>query len=250
LKAWTNLIASRSEVIYKREWNRIQDVYRNHPQLLAYVKTTWLEPHRYKLIHCWVDEVTHFGHRTTSRVEGAHKTLKGYLQVSTGDLKMVVDNIERLLIHQHTELEATLGEAKIRPGHDLQIPLLADVIGRVTPYALRKILQQFRILRSTTFRSSCSKLFLSAMGLPCAHKLKELETSGEALQLQHIHPQWYFTRPVRPFTMEPLLRNPPIAVTRGRPRGTASCRQRPENLTRRNPSQFELEQQQNQPHSR
>src|SRR4051794_26487175 len=122
IKAWMNLVQSRSVAVYNYEWSRMQDVYTSRPALLAYLKNTWLDPYQYKIIHCWTDEVYHFGHCVTSRVEGAHNTLKGYLQVSTDDLKTVVDNMEQLLTSQHIELKAALGNAKLRPGHDIQIP--------------------------------------------------------------------------------------------------------------------------------
>jgi hypothetical protein len=201
----------------------------------------------------------HFGHRVTSRVEGSHSLLEGYLQVSTGDLKLVLENIERLLISQHTDLEATLGSAKLCPGHDLQIPLFSDVLGRVAPYVLHKILEQSWILESSGFNPRCTRLFTSSLSLPCTHKLKELKENGEALQLVHIHQHWYFTHPIRPLVIEPLLRNPLVAVTRGRP---AASESRPPTVpstaattaqvmlrqteavrsNRRNPSRFELEQ--------
>jgi hypothetical protein len=180
------------------------------------------------------------------------------LQVATGDLKLVLDNIERLLVSQHTELEAALGVAKLRPGHDLQTPLFFGVLGHVTPYALRKILEQSRILESPRFNRQCTRLFTSSLGLPCAHKLKELKDSGKALQLVHIHQHWHFSHPLRPPTTEQPLRNPLVAVTRGRPTVpelrpilppvpvvptlTAPRPIGPARSTRRNLSRFELEQ--------
>jgi hypothetical protein len=140
IKTWSDLVRSRSVAVYTQEWARLQDVYRSKSELIKYLNDTWLDPFRYQLIHYWTNKVYHFGHHVTSRVEGAHNTLKGYLQVSTGDLKTVLDNVEQLLTSQHTELEAALADAKLRPGHNIQIPLFADVISRATPYALRKIL--------------------------------------------------------------------------------------------------------------
>jgi hypothetical protein len=151
LYAWKALVQSKTPVDFNREWDRLQNKYRSYSELMACVKTVWIDPYKYKFIQCWADEALHLGHRVTSRVEGAHSLLKGYLQVATGDLKMVLDNIERLLISQHTELEAALGAAKLRPGHDLQIPLFSDVLGRVAPNALRKILEQSQILESPRF---------------------------------------------------------------------------------------------------
>jgi len=57
--------------------------------------------------HTWTNDCLHFGQRSTSQVEGAHNALKRYLKVSTGDLKHVVDALERLMnkqIKAHTYL--------------------------------------------------------------------------------------------------------------------------------------------------
>ena len=180
----------------------------------------------------------HFGHRVTSRVEGSHNVLKGYLQVSTGDLKFVLDNIQIMLLAQHMEIEGQISSAKLHPGHDLQIELFSEVLGRVTPFALRKILQQHRIMRSPKFNSKCSRLFQSSMGLLCAHQLKQLHDSKEAIQIQHIHRHWHFHSPDQPLSMQPLIRNPEVAITRGRP----TANKQPKRSTRRDPSQFEVQQ--------
>jgi hypothetical protein len=48
-----------------------------------------------------------FGNPATSMVEGGHASLKGYLQISTTNLKRVLDNIEMLLKTQNQEFETT-----------------------------------------------------------------------------------------------------------------------------------------------
>ena len=136
IQAWKRLIRSKKEVDYNREWDRIQDVYSNRPTLLNYLQTTWLAPYKYKIVHCWMDEASHFGHHITSHIEGAHSILKTYLQVFTRDLKFVLDNIQMLLLAQHTEIKRAISNAKSWPGHDLQIELFSDILSKVTPYAL------------------------------------------------------------------------------------------------------------------
>ena len=83
-----------------------------------------------------MDEASHFGHHITSHIEGAHSILKTYLQVFTRDLKFVLDNIQMLLLAQHTEIKRAISNAKSWPGHDLQIELFSDILSKVTPYAL------------------------------------------------------------------------------------------------------------------
>ena len=83
-------------------------------------------------------------------------------------MKFVLDNIQTLLLVQHTEIKEAISNAKSRPGHDVQIELFSNVLSKVTPYTLWKILQQYRIMRSTSFNRICNKLFISSMGFPCS----------------------------------------------------------------------------------
>ena len=39
-------------------------------QEVGYIKTTWLDPYKEKLVKAWVDQHSHFGNVVTSRVEG------------------------------------------------------------------------------------------------------------------------------------------------------------------------------------
>ncbi|QLI70720.1 uncharacterized protein G6M90_00g068640 [Metarhizium brunneum] len=53
---------------------------------VGYIKTTWLDPYKEKLVKAWVDQHLHFDNVVTSRVEGIHGLLKSHLEVSTLDL--------------------------------------------------------------------------------------------------------------------------------------------------------------------
>ena len=69
-------------------------------------------------------------------------TLKYYLQVSTGNLTGLLDRIQLMLESKHSEHEVELDRARQRTPHDVNIPIFAELIRKVTLYALRKILVQ------------------------------------------------------------------------------------------------------------
>jgi len=115
----------------------MNDYYENHENLIWYLRDTWLV-FKWSIVHFWVDQNPHFGNRVTSRVESAHSTLKRYLQVSTGDLRSVLEKIDLLLLNQHQEHDAALETARQRIPYDVNIPLFAELIGKITPFALRK----------------------------------------------------------------------------------------------------------------
>lgn len=75
------------------------------------------------------------------------------------------------------------------------------------------------------------------MGLPCAHFLRQKDTTGQAVLLDHVHRHWFFNplqAPVyRDLILDPQLLNPLPTRTKGRPRDSVSS-------TRRHLSQFEM----------
>jgi MULE transposase domain len=241
MRRWNELVNSITPTEYRSRYYKLfSDFNLTLYPLLSYVDDTWLKPFKDKLIRCWVDGFHHFGNRATSRVEGAHATLKRHLQISTMDLKDVLDRIEIMLKSQHQEFEAKLGTEKIAPGLDLQIPIFTNLLGFITPHALRLILKQYRLLKSDQYKPSCTGLFHSSMGLPCSHMIQaKLQDPGN-LRLADIHPHWQFIRPIRQVTMEPLVLNPAVVRPKGRPAGSTNRPREAKSSTRRDPSQFEL----------
>src|SRR3954454_16536337 len=148
LACFSSLIASPSESIYQSRLDRLLKSYEQYDQLLQYLINIWITPWASNFIRCYADQHYHFGNRATSRIEGGHSILKTYLQTSTRDLKMVLEKIELLLLNQHTQHEAAIGQAQDRTPQRLMIPIFAELIGQVTPFALLKVLQQYDLLAS------------------------------------------------------------------------------------------------------
>jgi hypothetical protein len=197
-------------------------------------------------VHAYTDRFLHFGNRATSRVEGAHSLLKLYLKVSTGDLKMVLENIDLLLANMHKKHEAALAIDRDRISSRLQIPLFAEIVGKVTPKALLKILYQLELLDRPQGPGICYHSMSTSMGLPCHHQLQQILQSKGVVRLQDIHPHWYLNRDISGTSDgiglgDRLVRDPLVVVrNRGRPKGSPNKRQ-PASSTRRDPSRFERE---------
>jgi hypothetical protein len=84
---WHSIIGSRTEEEYDERIARFQQKYApEHLNEVGYIKATWLNPFKEKLVRAWVDQSTHFGNTATSRVEGIHALLKSYLRRSTFNL--------------------------------------------------------------------------------------------------------------------------------------------------------------------
>jgi hypothetical protein len=190
-----------------------------------------------------VDQNLHFGNQATSRVEGAHSTLKCYLQVLTGNLTGLLDRIQLMLENKYVEYEVKLDRARQRAPHDINISIFLELIRKVTPYALQKILVQYQCL-STLPLLRCSTAFTSSMGLPCTHIIQDRCQQKENIHLSDIYLHWHFTRPdldaPGPVELGQLLvHEPAIVKPKERPPGSRN-KSKPASSTTRDPSFFEL----------
>ena len=239
LAAWQALLASPTPEDYDARLSDFRTRYCGLPAL-PYLERTWL-PYKEALVLAWTNRALHLGLTTTSRVEGAHSALKTYLQVSTGDLHAVVGRIELLIDNQTVEARAAKARALTRIGGDLRIPLFVELIGVASPVGLRLIVAQRRKLAGDppAVADPCTGVFRTTMGLPCAHELGERLRAGGTLSLRDLHPYWLLDRSqALPDAIDPalLVRDPPVAVPKGRPRGALGGTR----STRRDPSLFEV----------
>jgi hypothetical protein len=238
-RVWRNLLASATPESYTEALGEFRAQY-PRSLALAYLEKTWL-PYKESLVLAWTNRTLHFGILTTSRVEGSHSVLKGYLQVSTGDLHAVAERMGLLVANQAIEARAGKARALTRIGGNLRIPLFVELIGLVSPIALRQLLEQRRKLTGDrpTVAAPCTRVFRATMGLPCSHEIADRVRAGGSLSPRDLHPYWLLNRSQAPaHAIDPalLIRDPPIATPKGRPRGALGGSR----TTRREPSLFEL----------
>lgn len=78
--------SSNEEAFSKRVSDFEQKYLPDYTDEVGYIKTTWLDPYKEKLVKAWVNQYPHFDNVVTSRVEGIHGLLKSHLKISTLDL--------------------------------------------------------------------------------------------------------------------------------------------------------------------
>ncbi|KAL2019068.1 hypothetical protein VTK56DRAFT_10099 [Thermocarpiscus australiensis] len=199
---------------------------------VRYVKTTWLNPYKEKLVKAWVDQHPHFGNVVTSRGEGIHALLKGYLKRSTLDLFEAWRAIQHALLNQLAELKSNQAKQQIRLPIELSGSLYSGVRGWVSHEALRKVEEQRKLLakKNLPMSPTCSGAFSGSMGLPCVHMLKGLLDQNLVLRLEHFSSHWHLKRDGAPqLLLEPRQRIDPVAASSSIPKSS----------TRREPSGFE-----------
>ena len=120
-----------------------------------------------------------------------------------------------MLINKIAEHDSELDMARQRVLHDINIPIFAELIGKVTPFALRKILIQYQHL-STLPLPKCTNMFTQSMGLPYAHTILDHCFQKEDIHLSDVHLHWHFDHPdtntVSSVQFRPLLVHEPAII--------------------------------------
>ena len=227
---WFAIVNSIDEEAYNRQLDELERRYvPEYVDEVSYIKQTWLDLYKEKLVKAWVDQHAHFGNNVTSRVEGIHALLKGHLKSSQQDLFTAWNRIKQALLNQLAELRANQACQQVRTPLDLSGPLFSTIRGWVSHEALRKVDQQRRRLEGDI--PACTGVFTRSQGLPCAHALRPLIEDCLPLQLHHFHSHWLLYR---------ASENPELIIEPRRQFDTLTGRSASaHSSTRREPSLFE-----------
>ncbi|KAF7144569.1 hypothetical protein RHSIM_Rhsim04G0198300 [Rhododendron simsii] len=172
-------------------WHLLEVQYKEKEYVINYLKNTWL-PFKERFVNAWIGKHPHFGHRVTSRVEGAHSTLKRYLTVSTGNFREVREKICLAIENQYNEIKTKIASEKLRVIRKFQIPMLKELVSHVSFFALGELFKQCELARTDYVLGPCTGHFSRTMGLLCAHMMRDKKDG--TLLLDDIHPQWRIDR--------------------------------------------------------
>ncbi|KAK2792374.1 hypothetical protein FQN50_010044, partial [Emmonsiellopsis sp. PD_5] len=138
MEAWWSVIKShmREEFdTWRQEFNEQQP-----SKLVDYCENTWLHPHAKCLVWCFVDTVHHFGHKSSSRVEGSHCDMKLHLfSNATGDLYITYKSLQQFWSNQHQQWDALIASSKIQIPISTRRPIFSELTGVVTTFATLQI---------------------------------------------------------------------------------------------------------------
>ena len=115
---------------------------------------------------------------------------------------IVVDDIEKILTKQYEAHSHELAQVKMKISVKLSRELMRNLLDQVSLYAFSKIYEQYLLTRLAKKKSeehelkSCQKIFVTTMGLPCAHMIvAALEIEEKKLLLEDVHFHWRFKKP-------------------------------------------------------
>ncbi|SPO02542.1 uncharacterized protein DNG_05215 [Cephalotrichum gorgonifer] len=112
---WHSIIRSSDEEVFSQHVQQFERRYLpQNVNEVEYIKTTWLDIYKEKLVKAWVDQHLHFGNVVTSRVEGIHGLLKSHLKRSTLDLFEAWRAMKQALLNQLAELRYNQAKQQTR----------------------------------------------------------------------------------------------------------------------------------------
>ncbi|KJZ70430.1 hypothetical protein HIM_10168 [Hirsutella minnesotensis 3608] len=153
---WFSIINSIDEAAYTQQ---LEDFERRHiPQYVrevTYIKETWLDLYKERLVNAWVDRYLHFNTKVTSRVEGIHALVKGRLKNSQEDLFIAWNKIKLAVNDQLAELRANQSYQQIQKPFGLSGQIYNAVYGWVSHKALRLVDEQKKRLEGDNNLPPC-----------------------------------------------------------------------------------------------
>jgi hypothetical protein len=228
-QTWQSLVSCTTEEAFWALKDMIWASYAEYPDLLQYLDAHQL-PYYAEWAECICKYIPDFGQRATSRIEGAHRTLKLALTSwRAGQIYDVVKDIHSLVLIQRSEHDARLQKDETRIASDCIIPEFARLHRKITHQGLRKLKEQLLMAKSDEYNDleECSGAFSAKFGLPCKHTLHRQLNKQETLVIdpKDLHQQWWF-RPERAATAEVqderYILDPEKVKPKGRPAGAAT----------------------------
>jgi len=186
LRHWARLIEISTPSEFYSSFSRFSAIYPR--DFVEYVEKTWI-PLAPRFANAWTKTVTHFDHRTTSRIESSHSYIKSHLLNSHSSLATVVKMITIALESQHHEIISEFQKQKITALQNIH-SLFSLCHGKITNYALRTAHARYSQLTCED-PGRCHNAMSKRTGIPCKHQIAQLLKAGKCMEPEEFHPQWH-----------------------------------------------------------
>lgn len=225
MRDWNLLMHSTTESTY---YEQIDSMNNNLPSsTMNYLASTWLL-HKEKFVSAWLDGVRHYGHISSSRVEGAHAVLKRWIEVSTGNLLVVHTTIEQACSDQLAAIRQQVAYDRSRA--DLGYgSVFAPTMGKISVHVLKSAHKEYELSRNETL-DVCRGMLTSNFGYPCVHRFQVLAAGNAVLSISDFDSHWWLQQPSRGVvavskspTFSELLCNIQATYNVQHPTGKESC---------------------------
>lgn len=186
MKLWSAFCSSSNQADYDSNLEAVTRFSKKH-KFYDYLQNTWLKL-SHKFVALFTSTQLHFGNSTTSRVEGAHKHIKLFIFGGNQDFLSCFNSVSHALQHQISEYVDHKGIDKNKTLSKL--PKEFHLLPRkITRYAILKVQEQYLLMPNCETRL-CTGGFRGSWGMPCAHELSRIVSSGTLVSPDLFHDQW------------------------------------------------------------
>ena len=194
---WNNIIYSKNIDIFYSNLLKFKEDFSSDISIIVYIEDTWINNHKEKFITAWTNNYLHFNSTSSSRVEGAHSTIKKYLLVSTGHIDTVCMKLELAISNQITEIKAKEQLDKINIKHQYRLPVFNNLIGKISDFAMNILYNQYKkfFIDNDFNNQVCELKLFKTMGIPCSHMIKNHLELSQPIEIEKIEKQWWIINP-------------------------------------------------------
>ena len=192
MESWNKIAYSNKINEFENQLYEFKRKYSSDTNIIAYIEDTWINNHKENFITAWTNNYLHFNSTSSSRVEGAHSTIKKYLLVSTGHIDTVCMKLELAISNQITEIRAKEQSDKINIKHQYRLPVFNNLIGKISDFAMNILYNQYKKIFTDDFNNQVCRLKLfKTMGIPCSHMIKNYLGLSQSIEIEKIAKQWW-----------------------------------------------------------
>lgn len=195
MKNWNTIVKGcpSDQILEQKVKELLSNLSEKHTGLMSFREYVWGQWMSKK--HLWsreyTDRVTHFGILETQIVESLHQSIKRTLKTRSGNLRTLLDDIDRTLNEQHQTRSYDIDKEVTRLDNKLrEISFLKPVCGKITNYVLEIVATGMKT-NASELGDRCTCITRKTMGIPCPHEVQTLLEGKDALSEDDFHSQWH-----------------------------------------------------------
>ncbi|UZJ54709.1 hypothetical protein CBS101457_004029 [Exobasidium rhododendri] len=178
----------------------------SHAEAVEYCQRQWFEKYPEKFVYCYSSDVRTFNSRATSRVEGAHATIKAFVRSSGSGLNENLYALkEALRIQQRETFKIMARNYSYLPPwiyEPAYAAMFQFVVNKVTHYALNVCHKEWSLASLDMAEDPlpelpCGCRVSNDWGLPCRHIIHRSRISLTPLTIDLFDKHWHLISDVR-----------------------------------------------------
>jgi hypothetical protein len=170
-----------------------------------YLDREWFK-YKEMCVAAWLHTRLHYGNTTTSRIEGAHAAIKGWLTSSKFDLYSLGVKLTAFWEERYRDLKLnTEQDSRLNIPTRLMGEMFTQTVSVIHRYPLMKTYEKLQLARGEiaaikkdkNFQpSQCTHVYRTTHGMPCKHDLIQFIREETVLLPQHFDLHWWIQRPI------------------------------------------------------